>query len=325
MKGIQVNKLGGPEMLEYVDLPDPIPQSHQVLIEVKCVSVNFADLKARSGKYHLGKKPPFIPGIDVAGVIIGKGADVSGLHIGERVIAFPFGGSYAEKVIADANLTFVLPDSVDYKTAAACPIAAGTATHSLLHVARMKEGETLLIHAAGGGVGSTALKIAKVLNPSFIAGSTGSSWKIKEVLNLGADAVIDYADPSYPDKIKEMTEGKGIDVILNPIGGETAAKDIKCLAPFGRLVLLGKIGDTSIPVPLESLHAENRSVLGVSFGHYRRFRPELVRETMETVIGLLEDKRFDIAVAADFPLKYASEAHRYVEERRGLGKVVMIP
>ena len=323
MKGIHVTRYGGAEVLQYLDLPDPVPEAHQVLIRVKGASVNFADIKARSGKYHLGRQPPFIPGIDVAGIVIGVGNEVKKINIGDRVIAFPAAGSYAEKTIANENLTFIIPESISFKYAAACPVVAGTVTHMLSQIAHITESDNLLVHAAGGGVGSTAVKIAKAFGVQTVIGSIGSPWKETLVKEAGADAVINYVTSDYAQEIGRLTDGKGVDVILNPIGGTTIEQDLHCLAPFGRLILFGKLSNEDTHIPVEELFTANKSVIGFSFGHCRKFKPELARNTMNKVIELLKSSRIEVTVAKCFPMQQASAAHDFIESRKAIGKVVL--
>ena len=324
MKGIEVTRFGGPEVLEFKEIAAPIAGTDQVLIEVRGASVNFADTQARTGKYHLGKKPPYIPGIDVAGIVLECGADVTTIKPGDHVIAFPLSGSYAEKAVANQNLTFVIPDSIDFKVAAACPIVAGTVTHMLTQIGCIESSESLLVHAAAGGVGSTALQIAKYLGITNITGSTSSPWKKDRIIETGADAVIDYSD-DYREKINELTGGKGVDVILNPLGGETISRDLQCLAPFGRLILFGKLNEGLMPLSPADLYTTNKSVIGFSFGHYRRFRPDEVNDTMKLVIDLLKNKLIDVQIGACFPLEGAEDAHRAIEHREIFGKIVLLP
>ena len=325
MKGIRVNRLGGPEVLEYTDLPDPIAQAGQVVIDVRGASVNYADIKARSGHYHLGKKPPFIPGIDVAGVIAATGRGVRKLKAGDRVIAFPASGSYAEKALASAELTFKIPAAIGFESAAACPIVAGTSTHMLVYAARLKRGESVLVHAATGGVGSTAIQVAKVLGASRVIASVGSPWKKKHARDFGADVVIDNRSGDYAGEVNRLTDGQGVDVILNPIGGATLAQDFKCLAPFGRLIFFGAMGGEPAAPPLERLHPNNQSMIGFSFGHYRRFRPRLVSKTINRAIRLMAEGQITIHLSNQFPLDKAAEAHTCIETRGALGKVILTP
>jgi NADPH2:quinone reductase len=325
MNTIQAVRLGEPDVLEYTNLPDPVPAPDQVLIEVRGASVNYADIKARSGAYHLGKKPPYTPGLDVAGVVLEVGSGVTQIMAGDHVIAFPASGSYAEKCVATEGLTFVIPKQLSFITAAAAALVAGTATHMLTQVARISEGESLLVHAAAGGVGSTALQVAQGMGLSQVFGSIGSSWKEDHVKKMGCDAVISYTADGYAEDIKRLTGGTGVDVILNPIGGPTIGEDLKCLAPFGRLILFGELSDVPAHIPPAGLYTTNRTILGFSFGHYRRFRPDQVRKTMHSVIDMLANGRLDVIVGKRFSLKDAAEAHRCLEKRQAVGKVVLIP
>ena len=325
MRGIQVSRFGGVDVLEYKELPDPHPEPHQVLIQIRGASVNFADTKARSGGYHLGKKPPFTPGLDSAGIVLEVGSEVRGIHQGDHVIAFPASGSYAEKAVVNEELTYVIPKTLDFIKASAAALVAGTVIHMMQQVARIQENESLLVHCAAGGVGTTAVQVAKALGIRRVFGSIGSPWKEDHVCKMGADGVVDYLSPSYANDILEMNENKGVDVILNPIGGETVEHDLVCLAPFGRLVIFGDLAVGSTTITPDNVYTKNKSILGSSFGHYRRLRPDLVKQTMEQVIELMVSGKIDVCVDRCYRLSEASQAHRKLEEREALGKLVLIP
>ena len=325
MKGIIVKKFGGSDVLEYADLPDPIPEKSQVLIEVHGASVNYADVKARKGDYHLGRSLPFIPGLDVAGVVLDVGSEVAEIKPGDHVIAFPVAGSYAEQVIASRALTFVIPKSVDLKVAAATTLAAGTATHMLRNLARIQPSESLLVHTAAGGVGSTALKVAQALGVKRIYGSIGSSWKESHVKRMGAIEVVDYNSETYSKDLKMLTDHSGVDVILNPLGGPTIERDLDCLAPYGRLVVFGELKNQASNLVQNALYPANKTIIGSSFGHYRKYRPDIVRETMSLVIQMLVDQQIAMPVDTCFSLRQASRAHELLEDRKALGKVVLVP
>lgn len=325
MKGIQVNRLGGADVLEYVELPDPRPEPDQVLIQVRGASVNFADTRARSGGYHLGKKPPFTPGLDSAGIVLEVGSEVAQIKKGDHVIAFPASGSYAEKAVARQELTFVIPKTLDFIKASAAALVAGTVTHMLQQVARIEESDSLLVHGAAGGVGTTAIQVAKAAGISRVFGSIGSPWKEEHVRKMGAEGIVDYSSPTYAGDILEMTENKGVDVILNPIGGGTIEQDLICLAPFGRLVIFGELGDGPATIAQDSLYTKNKAILGSSFGHYRRSRPAVVQESMERVIEFLDAGKIDVFVDRCLRLSEASQAHQMLEKRQALGKIVLVP
>jgi len=267
MRAAIVTKFGGPEVLELTEIQIPTPNSHQVFIRVHAASVNFADINARKGMYHLGKKPPFIPGIDCAGVVAAVGANATNVDVNQKVVAFPVTGSYAEFALAEENLVFPIPETLPYDLAASFPIVGGTSYHMLKEVAGLKQNETALIHTAGGGVGSTALNIAKYLRASMVIGATHSSWKESHIKKIGADAVVNLNSADLVDNINSLTGSKGVDVILNPIGGRTIEKDLECLAPFGRLVLFGNLAATNYSPKISSLFTLNQSILGFSFGH----------------------------------------------------------
>jgi NADPH:quinone reductase len=325
MKGILVSRLGASDVLEYKDLPEPVPEADQVLIEVRGASVNFADIKARSGGYHLARQPPFIPGLDIAGVVLEVGSKVEKINRGDHVIAFPASGSYAEKAVASQALTFVVPRTLDLVKAAAAALVTGTVIHMLKHTARIEKHENLLIHTAAGGVGTTALQVARALGVTEVYGSVGSSWKVEHAKNMGAIGVVDYASTTYGRDINRLTDGRGVDVILNPLGGATIERDLECLAPFGRLISFGDLVDGPGTIPQGELYKSNRSIHGSSFGHYRKNRPGPVRETMATVIDLLINDKITVFIDTCFRLKQASQAQQKLEDRKALGKLVLIP
>lgn len=189
MKAIVVTSFGGPEVMKYTDFDIPAISEDQVLIRVVATSVNFADIKSRYGKKG-NKALPFIPGIDATGIVERVGSHVKNIHPGQRVIAFTQNGSYAEYVVANENLTFVLPHEVDFQAAAACPIVSFTSYNLLANVARIQKGESVLIHAAAGGIGTTAIQLAKLLGARTVIGTIGSETKRKIALDAGADYVI---------------------------------------------------------------------------------------------------------------------------------------
>ena len=324
MRAAIVTKFGGPEVLELTEIQIPIPNSHQVLIRVHAASVNFADINARKGMYHLGKKPPFIPGIDCAGVVAAVGANVTSIDVNQKVVAFPATGSYAEFALAEENLVFPIPEALSYDLAASFPIVGGTSYHMLKEVAGLKQNETALIHTAGGGVGSTALNIAKYLRASMVIGATRSRWKETHIKKMGADAVVNLNSADLVDNINSLTGSKGVDVILNPIGGRTIEKDLQCLAPFGRLILFGNLAAANDSPTISSLFTSNQSILGFSFGHYRRYRPEDIQDTMDSVINLVAAGKIEMQIAKRIPLENAQQAHRLLENQEILGKLILM-
>ncbi len=323
MKAVVVTEFGSPDVLKYMAVDAPSVNGNQVLIRVEATSVNFADIKARYGQYHGGTQPPFVPGLDAAGVIEGVGSDVRDLQIGQRVIAFPKAGSYAEYIVADESLTYVLPDNVDFETAAASPVVSFTSYKLLADVARLVAGETVLIHAAAGGIGTTAIQLAKILGAGCVIGTVGNEAKVATSLEVGADYAICYEKLDFAQKVMEITNGRGADVILDSISGWVAEKSLECLAKYGRLVNFGAASGVFGQFKTKDLHSSCRSVLGFSLGTTRNERPHLLRDTADKVLGYLAENRLKMKIGQQFPLEEAATAHSWIESRKSTGKVVL--
>jgi NADPH2:quinone reductase len=266
---------------------------------------------------------PFIPGLDVAGTIAAVGPEVNNLKAGQRVVAFPQGGAYCELALANEALTFPIPDAISDETAAAFPIVAGTSYAMLACIAKLQAGESILLHSAAGGVGTTALQIARHLGARPMIATVGSDAKKTLLADLGADAVVNYRSENYVEKALALTDGKGVDVILNPFGGEVLERDLDCLAPFGRLICFGHSSGQPASILTDQLHGSCRSVLGFSFGTLRRTRPQEASGIMNAVIPLLAEGKIRMMIARQFPLAEAAEAHRLLESRTNTGKILL--
>lgn len=321
MKAIVVKEFGGPEMMAYIDVPIPEVAPDQVLIQVEMTSVNFADIKSRYG--NKGARLSFIPGLDAAGVIVEVGSEVQGFHVGDRVIAFPSGGSYAEYVVASEKLTFAIPDSLDFELAAACPTVSFLSHKLLTDIARLEANETVLVHSAAGGVGTTAVQMAKILGAGQVIGTVGNKNKMDTAMDAGCDHIICYEDDDFAVKVNELTDGEGADVILDSLSGWVSEKSMECLAPYGRLVHFGNSGGGVGHFETKDLHASCRSVLGFSLGTTRKKCPETLKKTAEEVLRYLAEGRLTIKIGKHFPLKEARNAHEFVESRKSTGKVLL--
>lgn len=322
MKAIVVNKLGGPDVLKLVEMPQPTIAPKQVLIQVEKTSVNFADIKSRTGKKGNGNFP-FIPGLDVAGTIVEVGSDVQSLSVGQRVVAFPANGSYAEYVAADENLTFAIPNSVDFNVAAACPTVSFLTYKLLAEIARIEKGETVLVHSAAGGVGLTAVQMAKILGAGKVIGTVGNQLKVDAVLNAGADEVIVYEQEDFASRVNELTDGEGSNIILDSIAGRISEESMNCLADYGRLIHFGNSSGVSGTFRTSELHASCRSVLGFSFGTTRKKRPHTLQRTAKKVFEYLEDGRLKMNIGKILPLEEAAHAHSLIESRNNIGKILL--
>ncbi len=316
-----VTNFGSPEYLKYKDVNMPEIEENEVLIKVVKTSVNFADIKSRYGQK--GASLPFIPGLDTTGFIEKIGSKVSGLTVGQRVIAFPKNGSYAEYVVASEKLVFPIPEELDFKTAAACPIVSFLSHRLLKNVAAIEKGETVLVHAAAGGVGTTAIQIAKILGAKTVIGTVGSRDKIKLAEECGADYVVCYEEENFAPIVNEITNGQGVDIVLDSISGSVTENSFNCLAPYGRLVQFGNSSGHVGTIKTIDLHASCRNVLGFSLGTTRKLRPHLLKETAEEVFPLLINNQLTIKVGHEYTLEEAAEAQNLMEKRLNKGKILL--
>lgn len=322
MKAVVVTEFGKPEVLKLVDIEIPTYNSKQILIKVEKTSVNFADIKSRYGKKGLGTLP-FILGLDAAGVIIAVGNEVEQFKVGDRVAAFPVGGSYAEYVVANENLTFQIPETVGFDVAAACPTVSFLSYKLLSDVARIEKGETVLIHSAAGGVGTTAIQIAKILGAGKIIGVVGSVKKATVALAAGADTVICYEKEDFAQKVNELTDGRGANIILDSVAGRITEQSLHCLAPYGRLIQFGNSSGEVGQFNTTQLHSSCRSVLGFSLGTTRKERPELLKETAKIVFSFIDNGQLTMNIGHQFLLEDAVSAHRLLESRHSVGKILL--
>ncbi|MBB6096635.1 NADPH2:quinone reductase [Deinobacterium chartae] len=324
MQAIVVHAYGNSEQLQWREWPDPEPGSGQVRIRTRLTSVNFADIAARRGGYDAGAAPPFVPGLDVVGTVEALGPGVRDLEVGTRVAAFPLGGSYATLTLAPAALTFPVPDTLGDEAVAGLTVLT-TAYGLLTRAGRLSPGETVLVHAAAGGVGSTAVQLARVLGAGRVIGTAGSARKCDFVRALGADFAIHSLEEDFAQRVLEVTGGTGADLILDPVSGAVLERGLSCLAPFGRLVSYSQMTERPAQISTRPLHRQNRAVIGFSNGHLRRSRPEALRPDVEALLRLLEEGRLKLQIGARFPLSEAARAHDLIESRQNVGKVLLVP
>lgn len=317
-----MEQFGSTENMKYIDVEIPLIRSKQVLICVKTTSVNFADIKARSGNKGQGELP-FIPGLEASGVIEQVGDEVTSLHVGQRVLAFPENGSYAEYIVADESLTFAIPDSISFDVAGTSGIVSFLSYKLLVDIARLQNGDQVLIHSASGGVGTTAIQMAKVLGAKTIIGTVGHEAKIPVALEAGADHVLCYTNGDFAETVNDLTNGEKVNIILDSIGGGITELSIKCLAHYGRLVVFGNSNGKYGQIHTKDLHSSCRSVLGYSLGTTRKEQPEALKETALQVVRMLENKQINIIISERFPLSEAAAAHQLVESRKSTGKVLL--
>jgi NADPH:quinone reductase len=320
MKAIIVEEFGGPEVLQYKEVPSPEPNAKEVLIKTWKTSVNFADIKNRTGKKAKGIFP-MILGLDLVGIVEKIGHDVKDIKIGQRVIAFPHSGSYAEYATANELLVYPIPDHMDIDTAAASPIVGILSYMLLQNIGRISKGETVLVHAAAGGVGTTAVQLAKRLGASKVIGTVGSEEKKRAAIAAGADEVFTYDD--FSRNVLEVTNGTGVDIILDSVAGKVSEESMECLAEYGRLVHFGNSSGEVGTFRTNEVHSSCRSVLGFSLGNTRKKRPSLLKEAAERVIHYLSNGDFQIMIGEEFPLSKVAHAHKLIEDRKNIGKILL--
>lgn len=324
MKAVIVDSYGGPEVLSYQDTPEPAPGPNEILIRTGATSVNYADVKARRGVDSVSHVPPFIPGVEVSGTIIALGEGVSNLEVGQRVVSIPGHGAYAEFAAAPAHLTFPLPDEVSFELSSGI-VSFITALNVLTLAGDFSKGESVLVHAAAGGVGTAAVQLAKLLGAGQIIGTVGSDAKAEVVRELGADRVINYQREDFVERVHEFTDGSGVDLILDSVAGDTFDASLGCLAPFGRIVVFGHTSGKPGNAPTNLLQIENCAIIGYRGRAYLKRRPEVMIEAGNRVLEYLASGKIQQVVAERFPLSEASSSHRFVESRTNIGKVLLVP
>ncbi len=333
MRAVQIVELSGPAgALRLLDLPEPESSSNPlspkggVVIDVHAAGVSFPEVLQTRGEYQLKPPLPFVPGSEVAGVVrsapAGDGQG-SGFHtpaVGERVAAFCALGGFAEVAVAPPFLTFPLPDVLDFAQGAALILNYHTAFFALALRGRLREGETVLVHGAAGGVGTAALQVAAGLGAGTIA--VVSSDAKEEVARAAGAGEVLRCDGPWKDEAKALTGG-GVDVVLDPVGGERFTDSLRSLRPDGRLVVVGFTGGSIPEVRVNRLLLGNVEVVGAGWGAYALARPELCREIGEQLARLIDGGFVRPLVGARFPLERAAEALREIDERRATGKVVL--
>jgi NADPH:quinone reductase len=324
MRAVQINELSGPEGLRAVDAPEPQPThmltpGEGVLIEVKAAGVSFPDVLQTRGLYQLKPELPFVPGAEVAGTVLSAPAG-SGLQEGQRVMAFTVLGGMAQRAVAPAYLTFALPDELDWGQGASVILNYHTVYFALAQRGRLKAGERVLVHGAAGGVGTAALQVAKALGAQTIA-VVSSDEKERVAREAGADEVV-RSDGQWREQATELSGG-GVDVVLDPVGGDRFTDSLRSLREGGRALVVGFTGGSIPEVRVNRLLLRNIEVVGAGWGAYVMGHPDRNREIGEAIEKLIADGFVRPIVGASFGLDEAVEAFRTIDERRALGKVVL--
>ena len=322
MKAVVFDKLGGPEVLTLGDAPTPEVRPGKVLIKNHAVGINFADTLFRQGEYVMQPKFPDIPGLEASGVVEAVGEGVEDIKTGDRVAAIGI-KAYAEYSLMSASQVMPLPDSVSFEEGAAFPIQVLTAYHMLHTSHAITADQTVIVHAAAGGVGIVAVQIAKAAGARVI-GTVSSAEKAALVKEYGADEVINYATQDFSEETLKLTEGKGVDLILDAVGKPTLEKGLSCLAPFGHLIVYGRAGGAPDPLNLFSLFQKSIKVSGFLL-YTVSAMPGVHKKGIQQSLQLMADGKLKLLIGKSFPLAEAAQAHRHMESRQSVGKLVLIP
>lgn len=321
MKAVQVNAFGGTDQLELVELPDPLPAKHEVVVRVKACGLNYADVKQREGLYPGGPKPPYISGLEAAGVVESLGVEVGdSLPIGSRVVVLK-PGAHAELVSADWRTCIRLPETMSFNEGAAFPVQYLTAYHCLITLAHAAPGETVLIHAGAGGVGTAAIQISKLLGLRVIV-TASTSGKRAQVIELGADAAVGYDE--FDVAAREFTGGRGPDICLESIGGDVFRRSLAILPALGRLVVYGAAGGEPQPIDTLKLFFRSQAVLGFHLNAIFE-RRDLLASSLTTLLGWIGEGKLKIQIGQTFPLSEVRKAHELIASRQSYGKIVLVP
>ncbi len=324
MKAITVENFGEPEVLSYTAAERPSPGEGEALIEVRSVGVNYADTMRRRNQYVLRQELPFTPGSEAAGVVAEVGDGVDSASVGDRVISLLGAGGYAEYAVAPAETLIPIPEALDFDYAAAVPLQGLTAYHVLKTSGQMQRGESVVVHAAAGGVGTLAVQMAKLLGAGTVIATAGTQEKLDLAKSLGTDVLINYSEDDWPERVRDATGGDGADIILEMVGGDFIEKNLRCMAPFGRMVVFGAAsGDRGNLVPLDLLR-KNHTVTGFFLPQIMG-RPELLGPSLQKILGWISTGELKLTIGARYPLEKADEAHADLEGRKTTGKLVLNP
>ncbi|WP_409298985.1 zinc-binding alcohol dehydrogenase family protein [Peribacillus sp. SCS-26] len=324
MKAIQFTEYGTPEVMNAVELPVPEPGSREVLIKVHAAGVNYADTARREGQYVVPTPLPFVPGAEIAGVIEKIGSGVTSVKEGMRAACLIESGGYAEYALADERSIIPLPEGLTYIQAASLPLQGLSAYHILKTMGRLEKGESVLVHAAAGGVGTIAVQLARLFGAGTVIATASTRDKLELAGDLGADVLINYTEDGWEQKVLEATGGKGVDVALEMAGGRIFYETLKCLAPFGRLIIYGVASGVQSKFHPSSLMAKNQSVTGFFLPQIMR-KPELLKASLSELFNLFGEGSLKLPEGQSFPLEEAGKAHSLLQERKTKGKLILVP
>jgi NADPH:quinone reductase len=322
MRAVLCQEFAGPEKLVLADVPPPPLRDGTVRIGIHAAGVNFADTLLITGQYQDKPPLPFVPGMEVAGVVAEIGAGVTHLKRGDRVLASVGRGGFAEEVVTEADGVHRIPDSMDYVTAAGFPVAYSTSYGAFAWRGRLQAGEWVLVLGASGGVGLTAVEIAKAMGAKVIAAAGGAD-KLAVAARAGADHLIDYTREQIRDRVKDITGGRGVDVVYDPVGGDAFDQSLRSIAWEGRIIVIGFAGGRIPQIPANIVLVKNIDIIGFFWGSYRRHKPQLMAESFPQLFRWFEDGRLKPHVSHTLDFGDVAQALGLLKTRKSTGKVVL--
>lgn len=329
MKAIRVHQLGSIDNGALVEVPDPVPATGEVLIEVRAVPVNYVDIVQITGRYQFKPKLPYTPGKGPAGVVRGLGAGVAGFTIGDRVLGMNEHSGYAEQIAVGQQDVYKLPDKLSFIDAAAMSLGFDTSWMALRERARIRPGDNVLVLGATGAVGNAAVQLAKAMGAGVVMGAVSSPDKFALVQAAGADAMIDLSQPDMKESLRDQvfaaTGGHGADIIIDPVGGEIFEAAIRSVAWRGRVVILGFAAGGIPSVKLNYLMLRNCEVSGMQISDYRRRTPDLMRQCFQEIFALWEAGRIHAPPSQTLPLADYAKAMHAIEARTATKRLVLVP
>ena len=324
MKAIELTGLEGFQSMRVVEADKPQPSPNQVLIEVKAAGINFAELELTKGKYPALRPLPYVLGFEAAGIVAELGSQVKGIRVGDKVTAIASSGGFADYATADAHAVIPIPKGISFAEASTISIHGLSAYALLKFAAKPQPHETILVQAAAGGVGLYLVQLAKIMGAKRVIALASSKKKLELVKSLGADAVIDYSDKTWPNQVREVTGGRGVDIVLEAASGEVGTESFKLVAPFGRVVFFGAKNshDTISSEQIQQLIYKNQTLIGFNVPS---LRPEQIAECVPELVKLISQGRIKLFANTTFPLVEVRKAFEAVANRQTIGKVVLTP
>ena len=324
MRAMVATQWGEPSDLQLMELPDPEPGPRQVAIDVRASACNFFDILMVQGKYQVRPPLPFAPGGEVAGVVRAVGPGVERVAPGDRVFAMLSWAGYASVALATADSVFRMPASMSFEHGAAFGIVYQTSYFGLVYRAQLQPGETLLVHAAAGGVGLAAVQIGRALGARVLA-TASSAAKLDIARAHGADEAFDYTAPDWVERVMAATGGRGADVIYDPVGGDVFDLSTKCIAFGGRLLVIGFASGRIPSIQVNRILLKNIAVVGLHWGAYRQHDPGRIPQAMDALFELYSEGKLQPVVSSTWPLAEAAAALEEIASRRSVGKVLLLP